>query len=202
MASYVTAHTVKVWGLPTELGILAGVAVGAALGAVFGYLAIRPPGHLLRDDHAGLCADGVFLLPAGAVHRRRGRHSGRAARQLFGVIDLNDTLTMFYFVLAVFLFGFGLIVRTIYSPLRPGAEAIRENEPRAISLGYDSDRYKLLAFVLSAGTVRPRRLDQGDRLPVRVADDVNWTMSGEVVLMTLLAGSAQSSARWSGPSSS
>src|SRR6266566_2720865 len=102
-ASYITAHTVKVWGFPPELGILAGTAVAALLGAGFGWLAIR--------------RHGIQAIPRG---------------HLFGFIDLNDTLTMYYFVLAVFLVGFGVIVRTIHSPFGQVMKAIRENEPRAV----------------------------------------------------------------------
>ena len=187
-ASYITAHAVKVWGVPTELGILAGVAVAAALGLVFGYLAIRRSGiyfamvtlafaqmvffFALQAPFTG-GEDGIQALPRG---------------HLFGVIDLNNTLTMYYFVLAVFLLGFGLIVRTINSPFGQILKAIRENEPRAVSLGYRSEHYKLLAFILSAALAGLAGSTKALVFQFASLTDVNWTMSGEVVLMTLIGG--------------
>jgi branched-chain amino acid transport system permease protein len=188
MGSYITAHAVKVWGLPTELGILAGIAAGAALGGVFGYLAIRRSGiyfamitlafaqmvffFCLQVPFTG-GEDGIQAVPRG---------------RLLGFIDLNDTLTMYYFVLAVFLIGFGLIVRTIYSPFGQVLKAIRENEPRAVSLGYDADRYKLLAFILSAALSGLAGSTKAIVFQFASLTDVAWQMSGEVVLMTLLGG--------------
>jgi branched-chain amino acid transport system permease protein len=188
MGSYITAHAVKVWGLPTELGILAGIAAGAALGGVFGYLAIRRSGiyfamitlafaqmvffFCLQVPFTG-GEDGIQAVPRG---------------RLLGFIDLNDTLTMYYFVVAVFLIGFGLIVRTIYSPFGQVLKAIRENEPRAISLGYDADRYKLLAFILSAALSGLAGSTKAIVFQFASLTDVAWQMSGEVVLMTLLGG--------------
>jgi branched-chain amino acid transport system permease protein len=188
MGSYITAHAVKVWGLPTELGILAGIAAGAALGGVFGYLAIRRSGiyfamitlafaqmvffFCLQVPFTG-GEDGIQAVPRG---------------RLLGFIDLNDTLTMYYFVLAVFLIGFGLIVRTIYSPFGQVLKAIRENEPRAVSLGYDADRYKLLAFILSAALSGLAGATKAIVFQFASLTDVAWQMSGEVVLMTLLGG--------------
>src|SRR5829696_6348840 len=188
MGSYVTAHAVKVWGLPTELGILAGIAAGAALGGVFGYLAIRRSGiyfamitlafaqmvffFCLQVPFTG-GEDGIQAVPRG---------------RLLGFIDLNDTLTMYYFVVAVFLIGFGLNVRTIYSPFGQVLKAIRENEPRAVSLGYDADRYKLLAFILSAALSGLAGSTKAIVFQFASLTDVAWQMSGEVVLMTLLGG--------------
>ena len=107
---------------------------------------------------------------------------------LFGMIDLGDPLTMYYFVLAMFLIGFALIVRTIHSPFGQVIKAIRENEPRAISLGYHADRYKLLAFVLSAALAGLAGATKALVFQFASLTDVHWTMSGEVVLMTLLGG--------------
>src|SRR5258708_34328012 len=135
-ASYVTAHAVKVWGLPTELGILAGVAAAASLGAVIGYLAIRRQGIYFAMVTLAF-AQMVFFFCLQA--KFTGGEDGIQAvprGQLFGFIDLNNTYVMYYFVLAAFLFGFALIYRTIHSPFGQVMKAIRENEPRAISLGY------------------------------------------------------------------
>jgi branched-chain amino acid transport system permease protein len=107
---------------------------------------------------------------------------------LFGIIDLNQTMVMYYFVLAVFLFGFGVIVRAIYSPFGQVLKAIRENEPRAISLGYRTEQYKLLAFVLSAALAGLAGSTKALVFQFASLTDVDWTMSGEVVLMTLVGG--------------
>ncbi len=187
-ASYITAHTVKVWGLPTELGILAGVAVAAALGTVFGYLAIRRQGIYFAMVTLAF-AQMVFFFCL-QVPFTGGEDGIQAVPRgwLFGLIDLNDTLVMYYVVLAVFLFGFGVIVRTIYSPFGQVLTAIRENEPRAISLGYRVDHYKLLAFILSAALSGLAGSTKAIVFQFASLTDVNWTMSGEVVLMTLLGG--------------
>src|SRR5262245_57002668 len=126
-ASYITAHTVKVWGLPPELGILAGTAVAALLGAVFGWLAIRRQGICFAMSVLAL-AQMVYFVALQA--RFTGGEDGIQAiprGHLFGFIDLADTLTMYYFVLAVFLIGFAIIVRTIHSPFGQVVKAIREN---------------------------------------------------------------------------
>ena len=149
-ASYITAHTVKVWGFSPELGILAGTAVAAVLGLLFGWLAIRRQGIYFAMITLAL-AQMIYFVALQA--RFTGGEDGIQAvprGRLFGLLELSDNLTMYYFVLAVFLGGFALIVRTIHSPFGQVIKAIRENEPRAVSLGYDADRYKLLAFVLSA----------------------------------------------------
>jgi len=187
-ASYITAHTVKVWGFPPELGILAGTAVAALLGAGFGWLAIRRQGIYFAMITLAL-AQMVYYVALQA--RFTGGEDGIQAiprGHLFGFIDLNDTLTMYYFVLAVFLVGFGVIVRTIHSPFGQVMKAIRENEPRAVSLGYDADRYKLLAFILSAGLSGLAGSVKSLVFQLASLTDVQWTMSGEVVLMTLVGG--------------
>ncbi len=187
-ASYITAHTVKVWGFPPELGILAGTAVASLLGAGFGWLAIRRQGIYFAMITLAL-AQMVYFVALQA--RFTGGEDGIQAiprGHLFGFIDLNDTLTMYYFVLAVFLVGFGVIVRTIHSPFGQVMKAIRENEPRAVSLGYDADRYKLLAFILSAGLSGLAGSVKSLVFQLASLTDVQWTMSGEVVLMTLVGG--------------
>jgi len=187
-ASYITAHTAKVWGLPPELAILAGVATAAALGTAVGFLAIRRQGIYFAMITLAF-AQMVFFFCLQA--KFTGGEDGIQAvprGHLFGFIDLNNSLVMYYFVLAVFLFGFGVIARTIYSPFGQVMKAIRENEPRAVSLGYRADHYKLLAFILSAALAGLAGSTKALVFQFASLTDVNWTMSGEVVLMTLLGG--------------
>jgi branched-chain amino acid transport system permease protein len=187
-AAYITAHTVKVWGLPPELGILAGAAAATLLGAGFGWLAIRRQGIYFAMITLALAQMVYFVaLQAGFTGGEDGIHAVPRGK-LFGIVDLGDTLTMYYFVLAVFLIGFAIIVRTVHSPFGQVIKAIRENEPRAVSLGYDADRYKLLAFVLSAGLSGLAGSLKSLVFQLASLTDVQWTMSGEVVLMTLVGG--------------
>src|SRR3954464_340051 len=150
MGSYLAAHSAKVWGLQPEIAILIGVSVAALLGLVFGYLAIRRQGIYFAMITLAF-AQMVFFFCVQAPFTG-GEDGIRAVPRgpLFGVIDLDNMWTMYYFVLAIFLFGFGVIARTIHSPFGQVLKAIRENEPRAVSLGYRADHYKLLAFILSA----------------------------------------------------
>ena len=187
-ASYITAHTVKVWGLPPELGILAGVAVAALLGAVFGWLAIRRQGIYFAMITLAL-SQMIYFVALQA--KFTGGEDGIQAvprGHLFGVIDLSHPLVMYYFVLATFLVGFGIIYRTIHSPFGQVLKAIRENEPRAISLGYRTEQYKLLAFILSATLAGLAGSTKSLVFQLASLTDVTWQMSGEVVLMTLIGG--------------
>jgi branched-chain amino acid transport system permease protein len=187
-ASYVTAHIVKVWGFPPELGIVAGTAVAAALGAAFGWLAIRRQGIYFAMITLALAQMVYFFaLQAPFTHGEDGIQAVPRGR-LFGVIDLNDTMTMYYFVLAVFLIGFAIIVRTIHSPFGQVIKAIRENEPRAVSLGYRADHYKLLAFILSATLSGLAGSTKALVFQLASLTDVDWPTSGQVVLMTLVGG--------------
>jgi branched-chain amino acid transport system permease protein len=187
-AGYITAHVVKVWGVDPLLGILMGTLVAAALGAAFGWLAIRRQGIYFAMVTLAL-AQMVYFVALQA--RFTGGEDGIQAvprGHLFGLIDLGNSFAMYYFVLAVFLVGFAVIYRTIHSPFGQVLKAIRENEPRAISLGYKTDQYKLLAFIIS-GTLA----GFAGSLKVFVAQnasltDVHWSMSGEIVLMTLVGG--------------
>jgi branched-chain amino acid transport system permease protein len=187
-ASYVSAHAAKVWGLPPELAILSGAAVAGGLGLVAGAIAIRRQGIYFAMITLALAQmmyffalqakftggeDGIQAVPRGT---------------LFGIFNLADQLTMYYFVLAVFLLGFILIYRVIHSPFGEVLKAIRENEPRAISLGYKTDRYKLVAFVLSATLAGLAGATKAIVFQLASLTDVHWSMSGEVVLMTLLGG--------------
>jgi branched-chain amino acid transport system permease protein len=187
-AAYLTAHTVKVWGLAPEFGILAGVAVAAILGTVFGWLAIRRQGIYFAMITLALAQMVYFVaLQAPFTGGEDGIQAVPRGR-LFGVIDLDDTLTMYYFVLAVFLIGFAVIVRTINSPFGQVIKAIRENEPRAVSLGYHADYYKLVVFILSAGLSGLSGSLKSLVFQLASLTDIEWTMSGWVVLMTLVGG--------------
>src|ERR1700738_3750852 len=187
-AAYITAHAVKVWGVPPELGILAGAAAAALLGTVVGWLAIRRQGIYFAMISLAL-AQMVYFVAWQA--RFTGGEDGIQAvprGKLLGVVDLNDTLRMYYFVLAVFLVGFAVIVRPVHSPFGQIIKAIRENEPRAVSLGYEADHYKLLAFILSAGVSGLAGSLKSLVFQLASLTDVQWTMSGEVVLITLVGG--------------
>ena len=187
-AGYISAHTAKVWGWPPELAILAGTVVAGALGVLIGALAIRSRGIYFANITLALAQMIYFFcLQAPFTHGEDGIQAVPRG-MLFGLLDLRHTMTMYFVVLAVFLASFLLIYRTIHSPFGQVLKAIREHEPRAVSLGYTAEQYKLLAFVLS-GTLSG--LAGGTKAIVfQLASltDVHWTMSGEVVLMTLLGG--------------
>ena len=187
-AGYVCAHAAKEWGWPPEAAILAGTSAAAALGLVTGVLAIRRQGIYFAMITLALAQMIYFFcLQAPFTHGEDGIQSVPRGR-LFGLLDLSSTLTMYFFVLVVFMAAFALIYRVINSPFGQVLKAIRENEPRAISLGYDAERYKLLAFVLSATLAGLAGATKAIVFQLASLTDVHWTMSGEVVLMTLLGG--------------
>ncbi len=187
-AGYITAHSAKVWGLPPELAILMGTAASALLGIVVGGLAIRRQGIYFAMVTLALAQMLFFYaLQAPFTHGEDGIQAVPRG-YLFGVIDLNQPLVMYYFVLAIFLIGFAVIHRTIHSPFGQVLKAIRENEPRAISLGYKTDHYKLVAFILSAALAGLAGGTKSLVFQLASLTDVDWTMSGQVVLMTLLGG--------------
>ena len=187
-AGYASAHAAKVWGLTPELAVLFATACAGLLAWVTGLLAIRRQGIYFAMITLALSQMVFFFyLQAPFTGGEDGIQAVPRGR-LFGVIDLSNTTAMYSFVLAIFLGGFLLIWRIVHSPFGQVLKAIRENEARALSLGYDTDRYKLLAFVLS-GTLAG--LAGGTKaLVFQLASltDAHWTMSGEVVLMTLLGG--------------
>jgi branched-chain amino acid transport system permease protein len=188
VAGYVSGHIAKVWGWPPELAILAATAVAVVLGAVSGGIAIRRQGIYFAMITLAL-AQMVYFFALQA--KFTGGEDGIQAiprGRLFGLIDLSHPLTMYYFVLVIFAAGFLLIYRTIHSPFGQVLKAIRENEARAISLGYSVDRYKLVAFVLSAGLAGLAGGTKAIVFQLASLTDVHWSMSGEVVLMTLLGG--------------
>ena len=187
-AAYVTAHTVKVWGFPPELAILTGTATGAVCGLIAGSLAIRRQGIYFAMITLALAQMMYFF----AVQAKfTGGEDGIQAvprGHLFGLIDLRNEMAMYALVLVIFLGGFMFIYRIIHSPFGEVLKAIRENETRAISLGYKTDRYKLVAFILSATLAGTAGATKAIVLQLASLTDVNWPMSGEVVLMTLVGG--------------
>jgi len=187
-AGYVTAHAAKVWGWPPELAILGGTAAAAALGLAVGALAIRRQGIYFAMITLALAQMIYFFcLQAPFTHGEDGIQAVPRGT-LLALFDLRQTMTLYFVVLAVFLGGFLLIYRTIHSPFGQILKAIRENEPRAVSLGYKADQYKLIAFVLSALLSGLAGGTKAIVFQLASLTDVHWTMSGEVVLMTLLGG--------------
>jgi branched-chain amino acid transport system permease protein len=187
-AAYITAYTVKAWGVPPELGILAGVAVAAAMGTVFGWLAIRRQGIYFAMITLAFAQMVAFIAVEAPFTGGEDGIQGVPRGHLFGLVDLNNALAMYYFVLAMFLVGFAVVIRAIDSPFGQVLKAIRDNEPRAISLGYRAEHYKLLAFVLSAALAGLAGSTKALVFQFAALTDVDWTTSGEVVLMTLLGG--------------
>ncbi|PDT27160.1 branched-chain amino acid ABC transporter permease [Rhizobium sp. L9] len=187
-AAYFTAYTVKSWGLPPELGILIGVAGAAFLGLVMGFFAIRRQGIYFAMITLALSQMFFFFcLQAKFTEGEDGIQSVPRGH-LFGVIDLNSSTNMYYFVLAVFIIGVLIIWRFINSPFGMILKSIRENEQRAISLGYSVARYKLGAFVMSAALAGLAGAVKSIVFQFATLTDVAWQMSGEVILMTLLGG--------------
>ena len=187
-AGYVCAYAAKEWGWPPELAILMGTLAATALGIIAGALAIRRQGIYFAMITLALAQMVFFFyLQAPFTHGEDGIQAVPRGK-LFGVIDLSNTLVMYYVVLVIFLLAFLFIYRVVNSPFGQVLKAIRENEARAISLGYDAERYKLLAFVLSAALSGLAGATKAIVFQLASLTDVHWTMSGEVVLMTLLGG--------------
>jgi len=187
-AAYFTAYTVKSWGFPPELGILVGVLGAALLGLVMGFFAIRRQGIYFAMITLSLSQMFFFFcLQAEFTEGEDGIQSVPRGH-LLGFIDLNSSTNMYYFVLAVFLIGLLIIWRFINSPFGMILKSIRENEQRAISLGYSVARYKLGAFVMSAALAGLAGSVKALVFQFATLTDVAWQMSGEVILMTLLGG--------------
>jgi branched-chain amino acid transport system permease protein len=188
MGAYVTGYAAKAWGVPPELAILMGGAVGAALGLPFGWLAIRRAGIYFAMITLAL-AQMVYFFALQAPFT--GGEDGIQAiprGRLFGLVDLSSDMAMYWVTAFVFLAGFLLIHRIVHSPFGQVMKAIRDNEPRATSLGYRTDDYKLVAFVLSAGLAGLAGGTKSLVFNIATLTDVHWTMSGEVVLMSLVGG--------------
>jgi branched-chain amino acid transport system permease protein len=187
-AGYISGHAAKVWGLPPELAIICGSAASVTLGLITGVIAIRRQGiyfamttlalsqmiffYCLQAPFTG-GEDGIQSIPRGT---------------LFGILDLRNQMLMYFVVLAIFIGALLLVYRIIHSPFGEVLKAIRENEQRAISLGYKTERYKLVAFMLSAGIAGLGGATKALVFQLASLTDVHWSMSGEAVLMTLVGG--------------
>ena len=187
-AGYLTGHAALVWGLPFELALLIGVATSAVLGLVVGWLAIRRQGIYFAMVTLALAQMFYFFCLRAPFTGGEDGIQGIPRGKLFGLISLEPNLTMYWVVLAIFLFGFFFIVRVIHSPFGQVLKAVRENEPRAVSLGYRADQYKLIAFVLSAALSGLAGGLKAIVFQLASLTDVYWTTSGEVILMVLLGG--------------
>ena len=187
-AGYVCGLMVRDLGVTPELGILAGTVSAGLLGWLFGWLAIKRTGIYFAMITLAL-AQMVFFL-AIQIRATGGEDGlqGVPRGNLFGVVDLSDNIAMYYLVFAIFCLGFFIIYRTIHSPFGQILKAIRENEPRAISLGYDVSKFKLIAFVISAALAGTAGATKTLVFQLASLSDVHWHASGEVVLMTLLGG--------------
>ncbi len=187
-AGYVAGHSIKVWGFPPELGLIFAALAAAALGWVIGSLAIRRSGIYFAMITLALAQMMYFFFLQAPFTGGEDGLQDVPRGKLLGVVDLADDYNLYYFVLAIFVFAFWLIHRTIHSPFGQVLKAIRENEARAISLGYDVAKYKLLAFVLSAGLAGLAGATKTLVFRFATLTDAHWHTSGEVVLMTLLGG--------------
>ncbi len=187
-AAYVTGWFVKAQGWTPELGVLAGLATGAFLGLIVGLIAIRRQGIYFAMITLALAQIVFFIALQAPFTGGEDGLQGVPRGALFGALSLSDDLTLYYVVLAVFAACFLAILRIVTSPFGQVLKMIRENEPRAISLGYEVDRYKLMAFVLSAALAGLAGGMKTVVMGFASLSDVHWSMSGEVILMSLLGG--------------
>ena len=187
-AAYFTAYTVKQWGVPPELGILIGVAGAAMLGLVMGFVAIRRQGIYFAMITLALSYMFYFFCLQAEFTQGEDGIQSVPRGYLFGILDLSNSFNMYYFVLAIFLIGVLITWRFINSPFGMILKSIRENEQRAISLGYSVAHYKLGAFVMSAALAGLAGAVKALVFQFATLTDVAWQMSGEVILMTLLGG--------------
>ncbi|MFT3720359.1 branched-chain amino acid ABC transporter permease [Pseudorhodoferax sp.] len=187
-SAYVAGHAMKVWGVTPEVGLVLGTATGALLGWLFGVLAIRRQGIYFAMITLALAQMVFFVALQAKFTGGEDGLQGVPRGKLFGVLSLQDDLTMYFVTLAIVAGAFALIVRTIHSPFGQVLKGVKENEPRAISLGYDTHRFKLLAFVLSAALAGLAGSLKTLVLGFATLTDVHWTASGGVILMTLLGG--------------
>ncbi|WP_151448310.1 branched-chain amino acid ABC transporter permease [Lacisediminimonas profundi] len=187
-AGYMTGFALKYWNLSLEFGLAAGVLVAIVIGLLMGALAIRRQGIYFTMITLALAQMLFFACLQAPFTGGEDGLQGVPRAPLLGLVSTADDRTLYYVVLGIFVAGFALIMRTIHSPFGQVLKAIKENEPRAISLGYDVNRYKLLAFVLSAGISGLAGATKTAVLGFETLTDVHWTMSGLVVLMTLVGG--------------
>lgn len=186
---YVTGYLLASYpGLTPELGIIAGTLLATLLGVLFGVLSIRRQGIYFAMVTLAIAQLVYFMFVQSPFTGGEDGLHGVPRGELFGVISLSSNLAMYYFVFAIFIAGFALIQRTVHSPFGQVLKAIRENEPRAVSLGYNTDAYKLVAFVISAGLAGLAGSTKTVVFQLASLTDAHWHMSGEVILMTLLGG--------------
>ena len=187
-AAYAAGHALKFWGVSTEVGLLIGLVSGAMLGFVMGALAIRRSGIYFSMITLALAQMlFFFFLQAPFTGGEDGLQSVPRGK-FFGLVDLSSDMALYYVVLGIFVLSFLLIYRTVHSPFGQVLKAIRENEPRAMSLGYDTARFKLLAFVLSAALAGLAGATKTLILGFATLTDAHWSMSGLVILMVLVGG--------------
>lgn len=187
-AAYATGHVLKVWGWSTEVGLLAGIVAGAVLGLIMGALAIRRSGIYFSMITLALAQMLYFLFLQTPFTGGEDGLQSVPRGTLLGFLNLADDLTLYYVVLAIFVVSFLLIYRTVHSPFGQVLKAIRENEARAVSLGYDVARFKLLAFVLSAALAGLAGATKTLVLGFATLTDAHWSTSGLVILMVLVGG--------------
>ncbi len=187
-AAYAAGHAIKIWGFPTEAGIAFGVLIAGVLGLAMGALAIRRSGIYFAMITLALSQMVFFFFLQAKFTGGEDGLQGVPRGLLFGLIDLKSDLNLYYVVMGIFVLGFFIIWRTVHSPFGQVLQAIRENEPRAISLGYDVDRFKLLAFVLSAMLAGMAGATKMLIFVSATLSDATWQMSGLVILMTLIGG--------------
>ncbi len=187
-AAYAAGHAIKVWGLTPELGILFGVLIAAILGLIVGWLAIRRSGIYFTMITLAMAQMVFFYFLQAPFTGGEDGLQGVPRGSLFGVLDLRNDLNLYYLVIAIFVIGYYICWRTVRSPFGHVLRTIKENEPRAISLGYDVEKFKLLAFVLSAGLAGLAGATKTLVFVSATLSDAMWQMSGTVVLMTLIGG--------------
>jgi branched-chain amino acid transport system permease protein len=187
-AAYAAGHAMKVWGFTPELGLIFGVAVSALLGVLVGALAIRRQGIYFAMITMALAQMFYFFALQAPFTGGEDGLQGIPRGALFGVLPLQNDLVLYYVILAVVVAAWFLIARIVHSPFGQILKAIRENEPRTISLGYDTDRFKLMAFVLSAALAGLAGALKALVLGFATLSDVHWATSGSVILMSLIGG--------------
>jgi branched-chain amino acid transport system permease protein len=187
-AAYVSGHAAKVWGLTPEVAVLSGTLAAACIGLFTGWLAVRRQGIYFAMVTLALAQMIYFICVQSPFTYAEDGIQSIPRGKLFGVLDMSSDTTMYYMVLAIFVAAFALIYRVVHSPFGQVLKSIRENEQRALSLGYNVDHYKLVAFVLSAALAGLAGATKAIAFGLATLTDVGWQMSGEVVLMTLLGG--------------
>jgi branched-chain amino acid transport system permease protein len=188
MGSYIAGHAAKVWGLTPELSIIAGGLVGAAMGVVFGWIAIRRLGIYFAMITMALAQMVYFFCVQAPFTGGEDGIQAIPRGRLFGIIPLDSDMAMYWLVAVIFALGFLFIHRIVHSPFGQVMKAIRENEPRATSLGYRTNDYKLVAFILSCGLAGVAGATKALVFGIATLTDVHFSMSGDVVLMTLVGG--------------